>query len=1378
MKRLLLSALAGLALLPIAGFSAQNMQVLAGPSEIVTNNGVVSAPQIDAVNVVNYGTFVAAAPQPFETYDTLNFTNSGYMLGMVGWRFNNSSPTTSDRKLSANFVNFNPGYIEALDPPIPSEPPYPCEVAPVKPSYLLISATNIITGAGAPVGGASLIVGANGSMQLVGTNVDLSYSGLEVRPVWEEPQAEYTFGNPPTMFQPDIAIYDIYWAQDAFNQQNALNSAGLWNGVTASAQSAPAPPNGNSAPVASTPFSFNPSLADSYINVRPRGTMRFGLTNYTGDATNVLSTNITYVSLATNITKGAVFVAVPPGFIVANGFTASQNNLDQINVLLGAPMTNLVTASTSYAYISFQDTLGPGGRGILANVIGCPTNTGRPTPYDINRQGVLSGGPGNHGYPEPDFFISSSAILSDTNIIFDGFTNATLATVTAGDYAAYSAFIDNMVSRPKATPAGTYTNLPGRVRVFSRNLDLTDARIRGEGSIMLQTTHLVSVTNTVIDCENLSFNLTSSTGPLKVQNLAKPSVPRFRGTVDAWSATWSNVVTIEFTNNYSFTNVAIPTDDTGTNFSTNIVAIPVILTNYALISFNTLMLDARAVVTSVPVNVYDLNLHGKDVVVNDNMSVVQNLRIGGQSLTLNGSITVPGTYPADPITGLVPLGTPMINWSAANAPNLAFFTNNGSLSIPNLAGFGNDRPPYTAFINNGAISASGITLNSQYFENSGTLSAANSLFLGGGVGDLQNGSIYSGLNTEFTCDTVKFKNYQVNCGEGALLFYVTNALSDAGPGTGNLNTFQVQNGFDLMIKPQSGDLLGTTILDGAPSVPAVRINHQWAAEDRGATPAGYSDNAALGTLQLYSLSPHPLFVFAGTGAQNGLYVDLLDLSSLDTNFLSQIQVANNLVIYFAAARVPSGVDLGNMEPEEYLNGKLGGHLRWVESYAGPNSSLPLAVVVGSQTNSILVNKALFNSQIIDSDGDTIPNSVDATPFQAATLSVQVNGNGTVTPPGYSGKTLIVGQTYSLLAQPSDGSTFLGWSGSMSSSSPELTFVMTNGLSFTASFTFVPTDATYSGLFYEPSGVELQHSGAIALRTTKSGNFSGKIQTAADRYSFTGSLDDTGVGRVYIPHSDLLLQLQAGSSSIVGTIGNGAWTANVQADLAVSSSGSQPPFAGKYTMLFLGSGDPTNTKLPLGDGYAVVTVDNQGRLKLKGSLADGTKITQTTTVSADGQWPLFIPLAKGQGQILGWQTFASTGIRDVGGSLSWIQLPYAKAKAYPAGFTLQTVAVGSRYDSTQSPVTGFSSGRLMLSGSTLASPIVESVSVDSRNKVSLSGDRKQSLKLKSKQGLLNGKVLDPATGDKIKFNGVILQKQSVASGYFLDGGESGLVIMAQ
>jgi len=245
-------------------------------------------------------------------------------------------------------------------------------------------------------------------------------------------------------------------------------------------------------------------------------------------------------------------------------------------------------------------------------------------------------------------------------------------------------------------------------------------------------------------------------------------------------------------------------------------------------------------------------------------------------------------------------------------------------------------------------------------------------------GKFQNGQINSGSDIQFSANTLKFNQSSLQASGGELDFTVANSLADAGPNSGN--TFTCDYGFNLWTKPQLGDLLGTIMTTVAPNIFSIEIDHSWAGTNYGPSNAGYSNNVALGRLVLAPqgsvVTRPPTFFFAGAtggGVTNGLYVDLLDLTALGNNWTNiqqnLLEIDPSLVIYYAAAKVgftppPSAPGMPPQEPEEFLNGQFGGHLRWVQTFAGPNSS----VAVDINGASYLVNKALRFATTIKSNG--------------------------------------------------------------------------------------------------------------------------------------------------------------------------------------------------------------------------------------------------------------------------------------------------------------------------------------------------------------------------------------------------------------------------
>jgi len=900
-----------------------------------TNAPIIGIPpNVDATNFYNSVTWnISTTPLPYQTAHTLNYINDGTMIGSVGWEFDYGPSTggsPSSRGMSASF--YNDGIITANDGEIPNPPAYQLSLG----SYLLVSATNIDNVNG------TLTAGAGGEIVLNGANVDLSRSMLQITGIVPSGSA-----NGRTTYAPDTAIYDEYWQQtNTFPNSTtpyAFDSSAIWNGFIASSPIFYLNGLCQTTNLAAQ-LSFFPSLADS-TNMESALYM-----------TNIVITNaslqtVTYI-LPTKIFRQAVFVAVgDPNISPDDRFDANSGNVSNLFRTVTVKL-----ASTSGDTLYLADTLGSfTNRGLLLNA---NVNTGdnpqttctdpmyRPANYVLSRldPGTFGNGVQGLGAPDTNFFYNPA------------FSN----TVVRAAYAGYGGYVDDLVRDPVGSGL---TNLPGRIVINATNLDLTWSTITSAGAeIVIQGNNFIGSTGALVSCRNLSYNLGSDSHNLNVTNLnTTSSVLGFHGNVYAWSGIWTNgLITV-------FTNYSLLTNTTPSTLTNNV------FTNTTEMDFHVLMVDATELSSTEPVTVQDLILqtNAVNMMVSDSMNVVHTLFFGGQSLTLLGSLRLSGPD--------------LQNWNSSIAPSLLYFTNNGTLTIPQGAAFVNAGPTnYLAFVNNGTISiGGGETIDSVYYQSSGTETAPAGYFVTTSTGKIENAGITSGQDMDFTANSLKLDNSTLSAGS-RFNFSVTDPASGSlyDSGWGASNTLTCGKGFNLREKPAAGDLLGTEIISEAFN--GASITNIWAGEDRGAaTTAGYSNNVALGQL---ILSPQgssrfpPLFNFSGAGASNALYVDMLDLSQISSNNL-QASLNPGIVIYYAAAKLSFTPPLLNgvsQEPEEYLNGQFGGHLRWVSSFAGPNSSVD--VIINGQT--VQVNKALRYSKIIDSNGDGIPNYYDAYPFNA------------------------------------------------------------------------------------------------------------------------------------------------------------------------------------------------------------------------------------------------------------------------------------------------------------------------------------------------------------------------------------------------------------
>lgn len=355
---------------------------------------------------------------------------------------------------------------------------------------------------------------------------------------------------------------------------------------------------------------------------------------------------------------------------------------------------------------------------------------------------------------------------------------------------------------------------------------------------------------------------------------------------------------------------------------------------------------------------------------------------------------------------------------------------------------------------------------------------------------------------------------------------------------------------------------------------------------------------------------------------------------------------------------------------------------------------------------------------------------------------------------------------------------VGVPGAASPLSQDYALVVYNGNGSNAPV-YPPITASYDGLFYESDGVEPGRSGAITLTTSASSSYSGKLQVGASSYAFTGSFNALGQATNTIVRKGAaslgltLIGNPSDSNVITGIVTDGStWTADLRANRAAFNAQNGPP-PGNYTLVFPGTNG--NPQLPTGNGYATVNLNAAGKIKFSGSLGDGTKVSQSSALSTDGEWAFYESLYSGQGQILGWLLFTNGSPATLGGEVDWIKSAGGSAKIYANGFDFETAVTGSFFNPSAMPLIGFSNGVVALSGGNLPGNIVNDVIVTNGATVMNLSSNKLTLKLSASQGTFSGTVVDPATGASKSFSGVFLQNEDLGLGYSLGTNQSSSVL---
>ena len=326
--------------------------------------------------------------------------------------------------------------------------------------------------------------------------------------------------------------------------------------------------------------------------------------------------------------------------------------------------------------------------------------------------------------------------------------------------------------------------------------------------------------------------------------------------------------------------------------------------------------------------------------------------------------------------------------------------------------------------------------------------------------------------------------------------------------------------------------------------------------------------------------------------------------------------------------------------------------------------------------------------------------------------------------------------------------------------------------------------TYEGLVMDPVSPVQASSGFISLALGKTGSFAAKLMMGGVRSSFKGTFDTSGnstnaVARKGLSSLQIILQLldvTNETDQIVGTVSDGVFTADLQADLAVFSKVNPSPFAGNYTFT-VEPADDTDPTVPQGFGYATLNIATTGTGQMRGVLGDGTKISEVAPVSASGTWPLYVSLYKNQGFCIA-EVMVVTTNHTLAATANWFKPAVPLDKDYPDGFATSPTISGALFVSSKDGGPSIAgSGLLTLGGGNLQSNLVKNVVIAATGKVTVSpiDTDKLTLKISPTTGQFSGSFIHPAVGKSTKLNGLFLQDDDSGAGYFTGTNQTGFFI---
>ena len=352
--------------------------------------------------------------------------------------------------------------------------------------------------------------------------------------------------------------------------------------------------------------------------------------------------------------------------------------------------------------------------------------------------------------------------------------------------------------------------------------------------------------------------------------------------------------------------------------------------------------------------------------------------------------------------------------------------------------------------------------------------------------------------------------------------------------------------------------------------------------------------------------------------------------------------------------------------------------------------------------------------------------------------------------------------------------------------------------------------TYAGLLKSVPAATLNNSGAVALKITPTGSFSGKVFIGGTALPISGTFGSNGVATFKNAGATVPLALKTKpaptplgdfamtifADSIAGTLTNGAAVSNLSADRAVPYDGKTPQTTVPATILDAVTkgyhtgvipsrtqGALSDDKFPQGDGTFSFSVSKKGAFKVAGTLADGTKFSAASALNKISAAPLFAQLYKKKAGLFAADLkFDSTRIDSdaLAANALWIRPVDLVAKHYPdgwpAGITLDMLAARYRAPQkgdTTSAFPGVAADDLVTGNATLTAAdgkigpndVVNNVNISAKNKITNAPatDKDFKVTFAAPKGTIGGFFTHP-DGTKPKFTGIVFQKGPDQGGY--------------